>query len=142
MVNVVDTMAPVITLVGVNPQTVECGTDWDFDEPTATDVCAEASVSILSTITNTTRILIRLVPPIDALATRSGRIQGSIPVSPEVIELMRQEYGIKGGLKVQLQKNIPIKAGLGGACLELHAGEDKRLFLLGLFWIIARIRAF
>src|SRR6185503_4247685 len=50
-VTVVDITAPIITCV-VN-KTVEKGSPWTFDMPTATDTCSAATISILSTVTNT-----------------------------------------------------------------------------------------
>src|SRR5207248_1269174 len=41
-VTVVDTTPPTITCVG--PKTIECGTAWTFDAPSATDVCDPAPV--------------------------------------------------------------------------------------------------
>ena len=47
---VIDGEAPVLTCVS-NKQ-VQCGTAWSFDEPSATDNCGVAKVSITATITN------------------------------------------------------------------------------------------
>src|ERR1041385_5030836 len=52
-VTVVDTTAPVITCTSTN-KTVEQGTAWTFDPPTATDNSGNATITILSTVTNTT----------------------------------------------------------------------------------------
>src|ERR1041385_5115494 len=52
-VTVVDTTAPVITCTSTN-KTVEQGTAWTFDAPTATDNSGNATITILSTVTNTT----------------------------------------------------------------------------------------
>src|SRR6058998_376363 len=49
-ITIVDTTAPTITCVP--NKTVECGTDWTFDVPTATDTCGNATIAILSTVTN------------------------------------------------------------------------------------------
>ncbi|HXJ59690.1 MAG TPA: HYR domain-containing protein [Verrucomicrobiae bacterium] len=35
-------------------KTVECGVAWDFDPPTATDSCSDATINVLSTLTNGT----------------------------------------------------------------------------------------
>src|SRR5207244_3869446 len=52
-VTVVDTTAPVITCSSTN-KTVEQGTAWTFDAPTATDNSGTATITILSTVTNVT----------------------------------------------------------------------------------------
>src|SRR2546423_1309518 len=50
-VTVVDTTPPAITCVG--PKTIECGTAWSFDAPSATDVCGPTpTITIVSTVTN------------------------------------------------------------------------------------------
>ncbi|TAK94045.1 MAG: HYR domain-containing protein [Verrucomicrobia bacterium] len=51
-VTVVDTTAPVIT--GISNLTVECGAPWDFQAPTATDICSGTNVTItaLAPMTN------------------------------------------------------------------------------------------
>src|ERR1041385_1494513 len=46
-----DTTAPIITCA--SNKTVQCGTAWDFDAPTATDNCGGASISVSGTVTNT-----------------------------------------------------------------------------------------
>src|ERR1044071_2898308 len=51
-VTIVDTTAPVITCTSTN-KTVEQGTAWTFDAPTATDNSGSATITILSTVTNT-----------------------------------------------------------------------------------------
>src|SRR5207247_1604748 len=51
MVTVVDITAPTITCAG--NKTLELGSPWTFDTPTATDTCSAPTISILSTITNT-----------------------------------------------------------------------------------------
>src|SRR5205823_5269388 len=48
-VNVVDTNAPVITLNGLNPMTVECGSGYVEPGATATDGCDGASVPVVIT---------------------------------------------------------------------------------------------
>src|SRR5260221_9533397 len=53
-VTVVDTTAPVITCSNTN-KTVEFGTPWTFDAPTATDNSGSNTIAIVSTITNTTK---------------------------------------------------------------------------------------
>ncbi len=52
VVTVVDTTAPVITCA--SNKTVECGTAWSFDTPTAIDACSGTNVgiSVVSTVTN------------------------------------------------------------------------------------------
>ena len=52
MVTMVDTNPPVITCV--TNKTVQCGTLWSFDPPTASDVCCgtNVTVTIVSTVTN------------------------------------------------------------------------------------------
>src|ERR1044071_6575375 len=50
-VTIVDTTAPVITCTSTN-KTVEQGTAWTFDAPTATDNSGSATITILSTVTN------------------------------------------------------------------------------------------
>src|SRR5207237_5305647 len=50
-VTVVDTTAPVITCSSTN-KTVEQGSGWTFDAPTATDNSGSATITILSTVTN------------------------------------------------------------------------------------------
>src|SRR5438128_1868979 len=52
-VTVVDTTAPVITCSSTN-KTVEQGAAWTFDAPTATDNSGSNTITILSTVTNTT----------------------------------------------------------------------------------------
>ena len=49
---VVDTTPPSITCAG--NKTVECGSAWSFDAPSASDTCGSVTVSIVSTTTNTT----------------------------------------------------------------------------------------
>src|SRR5258706_12219299 len=51
-VTVVDTTKPIITCVP--DKTVECTSVWNFDPPTASDSCGNASVTIISTTTNRT----------------------------------------------------------------------------------------
>src|SRR5204863_447908 len=51
-VTVVDTTAPVITCSNTN-KTVERGTAWTFDAPTATDNSGSNTITIVSTVTNT-----------------------------------------------------------------------------------------
>lgn len=51
-VTVVDTTPPTITCVA--NKFVECGTAWNFDQPTASDTCGNVTVSIVITVTNTT----------------------------------------------------------------------------------------
>jgi hypothetical protein len=51
-VTVQDHTPPTITCVG--NKTVECGSAWSFDAPSAVDTCGTATISILSTVTNTT----------------------------------------------------------------------------------------
>ncbi len=50
MVTVVDTTVP--TIVCAPPKTVECGTAWTFDAPTASDTCGGTTISNLGTMTN------------------------------------------------------------------------------------------
>ena len=50
-ITVVDLTPP--TIVCAVAKTVECGSVWTFDSPTASDACGSASISIVSTITNT-----------------------------------------------------------------------------------------
>ena len=52
-VNVVDTTAPVINCASTN-KTVQLGTAWNFDAPTATDISSNVTITIISTVTNTT----------------------------------------------------------------------------------------
>src|SRR5207245_5878872 len=52
-VTVVDTTAPVITCGNTN-KSVELGTAWTFDAPTATDNSGSNTITIVSTVTNTT----------------------------------------------------------------------------------------
>ena len=49
-VTVVDTTPPTITCVA--NKTIECGTAWTFDKPTALDTCGTNTISIVSTVTN------------------------------------------------------------------------------------------
>jgi hypothetical protein len=51
-VTIVDTTPPVVTCAGA--KTVECGSPWNFDVPTASDACCGTNVTItvLSTVTN------------------------------------------------------------------------------------------
>jgi hypothetical protein len=49
-VTVVDTTAPVITCPSA--KSVEIGTAWDFEIPTASDTCGTATVSVVGTVTN------------------------------------------------------------------------------------------
>src|SRR6185436_4151045 len=51
-VTVVDTTAPVITCPSTN-KTVELGTAWTFDAPTATDNSGSNTITVVSTVTNT-----------------------------------------------------------------------------------------
>src|SRR6185369_3194929 len=51
-VTLVDTTKP--TIVCVPNKTVECSTAWSFDPPTASDTCGTVTVTVLSTVTNTT----------------------------------------------------------------------------------------
>jgi hypothetical protein len=50
-ITIVDTTPPVFTLCPPN-RTVECGSNWTFDTPIATDNCCLAAVTILGTFTN------------------------------------------------------------------------------------------
>src|SRR5206468_9550868 len=52
-VTVVDTTAPVITCGNTN-KTVELGTAWTFDAPTATDNSGSNTITVVSTVTNAT----------------------------------------------------------------------------------------
>src|SRR5206468_5739449 len=47
-----DHIAPTITCAG--SKTVECGSTWTFDPPSASDTCGAATISVLNTVTNTT----------------------------------------------------------------------------------------
>ena len=49
-VTVVDTTPPTITCVA--NKTIECGTSWNFDLPTATDICGTNTITMVSTTTN------------------------------------------------------------------------------------------
>jgi hypothetical protein len=49
-VTVHDTLPPVI--VCASNKTVQCGTPWAFDPPAATDNCGSATISLISTATN------------------------------------------------------------------------------------------
>src|SRR5207253_2455377 len=51
-VTVVDTTPPTITCIA--PKTIECGTAWTFDPPSATDICDGTNVTIIitGTVTN------------------------------------------------------------------------------------------
>ena len=49
-VTVVDTTAPVIACLP--NKTIQCGTAWTFDLPTATDTCGTNTIAIVSTVTN------------------------------------------------------------------------------------------
>ncbi|MSU57413.1 MAG: HYR domain-containing protein [Pedosphaera sp.] len=51
-VTVVDTTAPVITCAA--NKTMEAGAAWNFDQPTATDICGTNAITISSTTTNAT----------------------------------------------------------------------------------------
>src|SRR5258708_4255090 len=51
-VSVVDTTAPVITCTSTN-KTVQLGTAWTFDPPTATDNSGGSVITVVSTVTNT-----------------------------------------------------------------------------------------
>src|SRR5262249_34707161 len=51
-VNIVDTTAPVITCSNTN-RTVEQGTAWTFDTPTATDNSGSNTIVVVGTVTNT-----------------------------------------------------------------------------------------
>ncbi|TAL02098.1 MAG: HYR domain-containing protein, partial [Verrucomicrobia bacterium] len=51
-VTVVDTTAPVINCVG--NKTIQCGTAWTFDAPTASDTCGTNAIAVISTTTNAT----------------------------------------------------------------------------------------
>src|SRR5207247_981038 len=42
------------TIACVPNKTVECGSAWTFDAPTASDACGNVTITILNTITNTT----------------------------------------------------------------------------------------
>jgi HYR domain len=53
-VSVVDTTAPVITCA--TNKTVECGTPWTFDRPTATDACCGTNVTIQLVASNSVPI--------------------------------------------------------------------------------------
>ena len=48
----VDTTAPVINCSSTN-KTVQLGTAWTFDPPTATDNSGSATLTVVSTVTNT-----------------------------------------------------------------------------------------
>jgi len=52
-VTVVDTTAPVMNCTSSTNKTVQLGTAWTFDLPTATDNSGTATITILSTVTNT-----------------------------------------------------------------------------------------
>jgi len=49
-VTVVDTTPPTITCA--QNKTVECGSAWDFNAPSASDTCGNATISIVGTVTN------------------------------------------------------------------------------------------
>ncbi len=51
-ITVRDTTAPTISCSA--NKTVECGSQWDFDAPSASDACSGATVSVLNTVTNGT----------------------------------------------------------------------------------------
>jgi hypothetical protein len=52
-VNVVDSTSPVITCSSTS-KTVECGTAWTFDAPTASDTSGNVTITVVNTFTNTT----------------------------------------------------------------------------------------
>src|SRR5205085_8998295 len=52
-VTVVDTTAPVMDCASSTNKTVQLGSAWTFDPPTATDNSGTATITILSTVTNT-----------------------------------------------------------------------------------------
>src|SRR5260221_2596446 len=51
--SVVDTTAPLMDCTGSTNKTVQLGTAWTFDAPSATDNSGTATITILSTVTNT-----------------------------------------------------------------------------------------
>ena len=66
-VTVVDTTPPVLTCA--TNKTVQCGTAWTFDAPTASDACStNVTISILSTVTNgiCPKVLMRIWVATDA----------------------------------------------------------------------------
>src|SRR5207245_1474523 len=52
-VTVVDTTAPVMDCTSSTNKTVQLGSAWTFDLPTATDNSGTATITILNTVTNT-----------------------------------------------------------------------------------------
>src|SRR2546425_2701870 len=52
-VTVVDTTAPVMNCASSTNKTVQLGIAWTFDAPSATDNSGTATITILSTVTNT-----------------------------------------------------------------------------------------
>ncbi|HHE04891.1 MAG TPA: 4-(cytidine 5'-diphospho)-2-C-methyl-D-erythritol kinase, partial [candidate division WOR-3 bacterium] len=62
------------------------------------------------------------------------KIEEGENIAYRVAELIKNEYGIKSGIDIEIKKNIPIKAGLGGGSCDAAAvinGMDK-LFSLNL----------
>src|SRR5439155_916841 len=42
------------TITCVSDKTIECGSTWSFDAPTAADTCGSVTITILGTVTNIT----------------------------------------------------------------------------------------
>ena len=80
-------LTPPVLVCAPNKQ-VECGAAWSFDEPAATDNCGVATVTVVSTITNTlcgsTFAAIRTWEAVDAAATRrrAARPSRSLDTTP------------------------------------------------------------
>lgn len=73
-ITVFDSIPPVITCAG--NKTVQCGSSWSFDTPTAFDTCCpNVTVSIINTITNTsgcTNIITRFWQALDCCNNPNG----------------------------------------------------------------------
>lgn len=77
LVIVVDAMPPVFA--ALNARSYECDAPWQFDVPTATDLCTTTAVSIVSTVTNatgsTTFVAERIWEAIDAYGNTATATQ-------------------------------------------------------------------
>jgi len=153
-----DTKAP--TLTAAPDRTVEAGTVWEFDQPTAADNCTKVTPSVLSTVTNTAGLVggqeatavTRTWVATDA-AGNSGTCQQTItivtlvPQDPPTIGLgpISQTIGSgnnatltvtatgPGPLTYQWQLN---GTNLAGATDSSYALNDTRLSDAGLYTVV------
>ena len=93
--------------------------------------------SLMQAITLFDRLKIKKIDKAECRVNLTGNL-GSTPIKNNLVtrayELFKKEFGLKSGIKVDLEKNIPIAAGLGGGSSDCASAmiAINRLFELRL----------